>query len=392
MKKIVSVVCAVVLCLCATLSLVACNTQKEEESKVMNVSLNPEVEFILDGENKVVSVNAKNEEGNLVINGTNFTGLDADKAVELYVSVCKETGFIVTGNVKDGENNISISFSGDDAQKYYDEISAKVQSYLSEENIQATLKKGADLTQEYIDSLLAECAPYIDEARLEALSYMEKIEALAESRKETAEMYSQELKNAYYQAKADAFNHAKFEAAKEKAGAIQGAIISGLTTAYDTACETIEKLRAELLVNADSAYQKSLVAFREAKTAYLNYRQYVAENEVDGGATELESLKTALDNAEAALVSAGEAANQGLTTAKAALTSAYNAVVEAIANAGVEINNIIDESETTINSALDTFETSFATTYATAVEGAKSSWNAMKKNLETGYVAAPAAE
>lgn len=383
MKKLMVILLSVCLCV-VSMSFVACSSTKE--SKVMNVSLNPEVEFILDENDKVVSVNALNEEGNLVINGQVFVGKSSEEALELYVSVCKETGFLVTGNVKSGENEISISFSGEDAQKYYNDMKKKAEEIFSEENITATVKQGVAITEAYINDLLEQCAPYVDAAKIEALSYMEKIEMLASSRKETAEMYSQQLKDAYYQAKADAFNHAKFEAVKANVNAITAALINTSTAVYDVACQSLEATRKTLLVDANSPYQLALVAFREAKTAYLNFRNYVAQNSENSDAdlARLESLKTALDNAEQKLVNAGVTANETIDALKTELTAKYDAVVSAITAAGVNINDIVDNSETEINNALTSFETNFAANYESAKTEASNAWNAMKDALSAG--------
>lgn len=383
MKKIMVTLLSVCLCV-VSMSFVACSSTKE--SKVMNVSLNPEVEFILDENDKVVSVNALNEEGNLVINGQVFVGKSSEDALKLYVSVCKETGFLVTGNVKSGENEISISFSGEDAQKYYNDMKKKAEEIFSEENITATVKQGVAITEAYINDLLEQCAPYVDAAKIEALSYMEKVEMLASSRKETAEMYSQQLKDAYYQAKADAFNHAKFEAVKANVNSIVSLSISALTSVYDVACATLETTRKTLLVDETSPYQLALVAFREAKTAYLNFRNYVAQNSENSEAdlNRLESLKSALDNAEQQLISAGVTANETIDALKTDLTAKYDAVVSAITSAGVNINEIVDNSETEINNALTSFETNFAASYESAKTDASNAWNAMKDALSAG--------
>ena len=54
--------------------------KKDEAGKVMNVALNPEVEFVLDANDKVVTVNALNEEGNLVISAAAFENVEGKSA------------------------------------------------------------------------------------------------------------------------------------------------------------------------------------------------------------------------------------------------------------------------------------------------------------------------
>lgn len=80
----------------------------------MNVSLNPKVEFVPNSKDKVVSVNALNEEENIIISSdVESVGVDADTAVKLFVGVSKDTGYLVSGNIQAGDNNIDVSISGD---------------------------------------------------------------------------------------------------------------------------------------------------------------------------------------------------------------------------------------------------------------------------------------
>ena len=117
MKKTVATFCAVLTCATGVCMMGSCGDKTAEAEKtVMNVSLNPSVEFVLDGKNIVVSVNALNEEGNLVVSAENFIGKDMDVAVTLFVEVSKETGFLVSGNALVANNAINVSFSGDAEQ------------------------------------------------------------------------------------------------------------------------------------------------------------------------------------------------------------------------------------------------------------------------------------
>ena len=65
MKKILAIICSALMAFSAAAVFTACG-KNEEAGTVMNLSLNPAVEFILDVNGKVVSVNALNEEGNLI--------------------------------------------------------------------------------------------------------------------------------------------------------------------------------------------------------------------------------------------------------------------------------------------------------------------------------------
>ena len=120
----------------------------EGQKTVMNVCLNPEVEFVLDGNNKVISVNAINEEGNLIISSEAFSkiqGKTAEEAAKLFVQVSKETGYLVQREVQVGENELKISLSGDLelANTLYNSVATQIESYLETVDVQATVQQAA---------------------------------------------------------------------------------------------------------------------------------------------------------------------------------------------------------------------------------------------------------
>lgn len=385
---------ALILCLSIVCPFVfaACGTEKAN-STVMNVSLNPEVEFILDEDNKVVSVNALNEEGNLIINGQVFVGKSSEEAVELFISISKETGFLVSGNVQAGDNQIKLSFSGDSkkVEELYNDIKTKVDEYLEEKNITATLNKVEGLTKEYLQAAVEKCAPYLEEAKIEAMSYQELINELVESRKETAELYSQELKDAYYKAKAEIVNQEKFDYLKSQLNSIQQIAFDAIYEGYNTAKTTLKNTKKSLFVDENSAYQKALATFRTAKTEFLNYKNYVAglaENEITTAISdELTRLENVLKSAETALEDAHTSANDLFKNAEDALDTAYNNIVEYLTGLGNDVNTAIDNIQSDLETALTNFENSFKTTYSKEINKAKTDWNTMKQNLIAGYAA-----
>ena len=381
MKKFISGICLMAMLCTSAAVLSACGG--DDEMQVMNVSLNPEVEFILDENDKVVSVNALNEEGNLIINGQAFVGKNADEALELFVSVSKETGFLVEGNY--GDNQISISLSGDDANKMYDKLKNDLNDYLADQNITATLENAGKLSEEYLKEKVQECMPYLTGEEVEDMDYEELIESLKTSRQETADMLSQQVKDAYYHAKANAINLAKFEYAKSQLNAISAAVLESALSVYKGAVQTIETTRQELLLDEDSQYQQALVALREAKVDYLEYRQYVAsleQNEVTTLITEqLNNYETALQYAETALENMYNTCVQSLNSAETAVTTAYNTLVTTFQNVANNFSELLDDAEENINSDIEDFEATFNTTYEEYKAQAKAKLDTMKGQL-----------
>ena len=389
MKKLVAILSSALFLATSVGALAGCKDKDGADNKtVMNISLNPSVEFILDSENKVVSVNALNEEGNLIIGAEAFVGKDAEEATQLFVKVSHETGFLVEGNATVADNAISISLSGNEeaATKLYDEIKAQVNTYLSAENITAQVEKVAAITEEQLEKLVAECAPYMEEAEVKALEYMELVETLYESRKETAELYSQELKNAYYEAKAFVLEQSELETLKSKVTGLAQIGLDAAYKVYGEAVKGIESLRMQMLVNEDSPYQVALKQFREAKVTYLNYREEVATMEqtevTEDVLALLNSYQKVVDSTEEALLGAGKTANTALDTAKAQVKTAYETVVGLIETASVKANDYLSEISTQQQTAKEQFFTDFETNYAAAIASAKNDWSAMKAELQ----------
>ena len=392
MKKSTALFAMALTAMVGATSFASCNLmqgQQEgaEQKTVMNVSLNPQVEFVLDKDNKVLSVNALNEEGNLVISAAafeNVEGKTAEEAANLFVQVSKETGYLVEGGAELGDNKIDISISGDtkQAETLFNSVKTKVDEYLTQENVTAQIAQAAAITEEQLKALVEECAPYVETAQME---YAELVDTLVESRKETAEFYSQELKNAYYEAKAFAMEQAELETLKAHLNSVQQIVFDGMSSAYTMAVDMIESTRMTVLVNENSIYQLALKAFREAKIDYLNYRkQIVTENvEIDVQVTaNLENLQTLVDNAEAALIKAGEDAIATLDNLKTAVTENYNKLVALLEEQAVKANEHLEEISVKQKEKQTAFFTQFESTYAQAITAAENNWAAMKTELE----------
>ena len=388
MKKIISCFCMILLLCSCLVCFNGCGKDENQQTTVMNVSLNPEVEFILDKNNKVLSVNALNEEGNIIIESQTFTGLDANEAVKLFVNVSKETGFVVTGNVKSGENEINISFSGDTKQvdKIYKDINSKLNTFLTDAKV--SVKKAKNITTDYLKEQVKECMPQLSEDTINNMSYEELLNTLITSRNETKNLYSESLKKAYYSAKKVAFEKAKLEFLKTKANDIQKVVIDSAEKIYNLAITTLNTTRENLLLSDKSLYQLALKDVNKAKVNYVNYRNYIAGLDTEISASMqalLDNYKLALDTAESNLKTTFVQANKQLDAAEKDLNSAYNKAIESITNSGLKVNDYLNEMSKSATKSLENFTQSFETQYKNFVDNSKDNVEKLKKELEKGY-------
>ncbi len=376
MKRIVALFLAALM-LISTAALLSSCGKKDPEKTVMQISLNPELELVLDEKGVVVTVNALNEEGNIIASTATLVGKSAEEAAALTVSLSEEMGFIAKGET----NDISISFSGnaDAAKKLYKSVKGEIERTLTAENITATVKQASAISKAGLKILLAECAPEVDTSDM---SYTELVDALIVARAETAEIYSQELKKVYYESKLFALEQAEVEVILEHLNTLEKAALEAANATYVGTMETLEALRKSLLIDENSPYQVALREFRAAKVEYLNYRREVAEME-EGEITatttaQLTEYETALNTAETALVAAGEAANLQITATKATLSTAYNALIALVS---LKASTYSTEIAAERIVALSEFNAAFASEYAAALEAAENDWVSMKLAL-----------
>lgn len=368
-KKIISTLCATTMLLAGGLTLTACNNDKTE-AKVMNVSLNPEVEFVLDKDNKVLSVNALNNEGNIIISGdAEFVGKDANEAVKLFVSISKDNGYLVSGSVTAEDNKLEVQISGEqtkEIEKLYNSVKSSIEAKMQELDITGTVEELKKLTQEDLQKVVEECAPYLDKAKIEAMKYDALIEEIKQSRKETKDYYSQELKEIYYQAKTEALRLAQLEKIKANADMVQKTILNTLESTYTTAMNSLEMVRKSTFLDENSPYQLVVKAFNEAKADYLKKRKEISEMDstliTDEMRAELTRLDGIVDGAEDELTRAYSSAMTALDTAQTTLNTAYSEIVKYITET---MGKSLDIASANLTEAITTFTTEFESDYAT---------------------------
>ncbi len=106
----------VVLGITLLLGLAACTESQQVEVEAaelyVSVEINPAIEFIVDEEDIVISYNLLNEDAAVICVDVDFVGMNIDDAVELFVQLATEAGFI---DVDAEDNEVLITVLGDDA-------------------------------------------------------------------------------------------------------------------------------------------------------------------------------------------------------------------------------------------------------------------------------------
>ncbi len=97
--------CAIALSAALALSLAsACGKTGDEAATYVGIDVNPSVSLILDGDGKVLSVAAENEDAQVLLYGEDLTGLTAGEAAEKIAELSVELGYL-------NENNTGVNIT-----------------------------------------------------------------------------------------------------------------------------------------------------------------------------------------------------------------------------------------------------------------------------------------
>lgn len=399
------------LCLCLligmALPLASCKksepTPPEGTYTRMTVDINPSVEFMVDDQNKVVSVTALNDDGSILIAGEAFVGKTPEEATRMVVSLATDAGYLVKGEIHventDESQKVEISVSGnsDYAKELAKNVKSDVEKYLKDNKITATVESVKAKTLDEMRKVVIEDGLFTED-EVKDMTEEQLYKALAAGRIETAQLLTAEMREAYYRAKDYKISFVEKQATADiisGMGATYRALMSGYSAAlaaYSTSIDKLDALRYSLLVDPESAYQKALASLRDAKEDLLKEKKLIFSVK-DGDKTYVEisaSFKLSEETYNKALKAvedAGAAANKAMETAIAALReieTQLKALEEKLrenedisAKLTAEAQNLED----TLNKAKDNFFAEFEAAHKSDIEKAEADLEAKKQEL-----------
>ena len=399
------------LCLCLligmALPLASCKksepTPPEGTYTRMTVDINPSVEFMVDDQNKVVSVTALNDDGSILIAGEAFVGKTPEEATRMVVSLATDAGYLVKGEIHventDESQKVEISVSGnsDYAKELAKNVKSDVEKHLKDNKITATVESVKAKTLDEMRKVVIEDGLFTED-EVKDMTEEQLYKALAAGRIETAQLLTAEMREAYYRAKDYKISFVEKQATADiisGMGATYKVLMSGYSTAlaaYSTSIDTLDELRYSLLVDPESAYQKALASLRDAKEDLLKEKKLVFSVK-DGDKTYAEisaSFKLSEETYNKALKAvedAGAAANKAMETAIAALRE-IEAQLKALEEKLRENEDIsakltaeAQNLEDTLNKAKDNFFAEFEAAHKSDIEKAEADLEAKKQEL-----------
>lgn len=248
---------AIVLIVAALLIIFRGNDK--EVKAVMECDLNPNIQLLLNANDKVVGVNALNEDGEALVVNVDFVGLSADEAGKLFVEVSSQAGKfnLNSTNSADGKKvEFTIQCENEaDYDKLKDKVVQTVNKYFDENGIiaGAVANISTDLT-EALSSIQIKASEYAEMTEAEML-------ALLQERSENLKDVSLELRSDLLNGMDNLYNtilaaaEQAFEFAKESVKSAEQALNEApeiLKETYQTALDQAKKV----LANAEKEFDR----------------------------------------------------------------------------------------------------------------------------------------
>ncbi|MBQ5612511.1 MAG: hypothetical protein IIU88_02230 [Clostridia bacterium] len=386
----------------SAISFTSCSTAKPEEGSVtrMTVDINPSVEFMIDDENKVISVTALNDDGSILIVGEAFVGKTPEQAIEMMISLASDTGYLVQGNVDASENTVKISVSGNSkyAEQLQKTLAKKASDALQALDIHGTVEKVEALKIDALRQMALASSLYTEE-EINAMDEQQLYKVISAGRIETALLLTEEMRDAYYSAKEYKISFAEREETakiiKELGGlySLTHSAYKAALDVYSTAITELDQFRYNMLVSPESEYQKSLSKLREAKVELLKQKNYTASLEVNGEeyASATATLQLTEENYNkmlAAYEKVGADLNASLEALIAKLRQAEAALIELEStvfdeNVEAKLTEKAAEIEASMNAAKDGFFAEFESAHAEDIEAIEQALLAKKQQLQS---------
>ena len=366
----------------------------------MTVDINPSVEFMIDDQNKIVSVTALNDDGSILIVGEAFVGKTPEEAVEMMVTLASDMGYLVQGNAEVAENTVKISISGDSkyAEQLQKSIADKADETLKALDINGKVEKVEALKIEALRQMALSTSLYTEE-EIGAMDEGQLYKVISAGRIETALLLTEEMRDAYYSAKEYKISFAERE---ETARIIKelGGLYNLTHTAYkaaldiySTAITELDDFRYEMLVSPESEYQKSLTKLREAKVELLKQKNYTASLDINGeeyaaATVTLQLSEENYDKMLAAYEKVGADLNTALETLISKLRQAETKLIELEdtlfdENIEAKLQEKAVEIEANLNAAKDSFFAEFESAHAEDIATLEQSLLAKKQELKS---------
>lgn len=378
-------------------------------NSVVKMKLNPEITFVVDEDNKVVTATGENQEGQMIVVGEQLEGKDLNEAIKIVLTIENETGYLISGNATINDNNISISISTDDekALEYLKEsISNTIDSVCDQLNV---VKNHIEYeTSQYLNELKQEILKNnteLTEQEVNEMSFEEVYQIIKINYEQQAKLCSIELASLYNQAKEYEFKIAESDFTIkmiEELNPIQASLFDGIFKLRDIAVDNlkqgidnIQEVRYNYFIKEDSQYNLANQKLLEYKAEVIKHKNELA-NISDVESDEYKAIYELLQKQENLLVEASESLENARVSAEEFLTNMEENIIELIDKVNhytnqivsalsidleTELTNKAEELDAFLNETKTTLFATFEQKYAQDIQNSKEELIAYKNEL-----------
>ena len=307
MKKSVvilsGVACVAIVAGVTTAIVLNSSSNNEKEAKVaslVTMDLNPSVSFLVDSNNKVVSVKGENNEGKMIIAGEKIEGKDLNEAIEIVLKVETETGYLVSGNARIEDNKLSFSITTDDEkikESIQNTINTTVSRVCDDLHVNETIAYVESISRANLEKIALKCDPTLTEDDVKKMTYEQLFNVVKIYNIETAEIYSEELEELYNQVKEYDIKFAESEFTKD--------VISGMGKLYEIymigydavlqglqgSIDYLNEVKYNNFIKDGCDYQNASNKLASAKEDLIKYKNQVANADVNDKETQDEIIE-----------------------------------------------------------------------------------------------------
>lgn len=276
LKIATSLACVFLLVLCSIFIFSKNDSIKYEA--IIQIDVNPSVEFVVDDNDKVLSIKGLNDDGKLIITDEEFEGLALNDAINKLLNLEEKTNFLSKTN-----NNVKVTLTTEN--KDVEEIlTNKMNKALkkAQDNLSIDIKimynenKSIKELKNYVNNI-----EFIK--NVEDLQYNELIEIVRKYHEEVRLFDSIELENLYLEAKIDYFEELKEDKINELVNELDDSYLEQKNN-YNELYNLIKEVHIELqntyedqYVKIDSPYKQALKNLEEVKEQITIQEKVVEE-------------------------------------------------------------------------------------------------------------------
>ncbi len=385
---------------------------EDDNVHLIELNVNPSIQFTVDDENKVLSVYGANDEGKMLINGEVFVGKDLDEAIELVIKLETEYGYLISGNIEASENTITVSVSSDiDAvvNGIKEDVNAAVSAACEKYNVKKVIETANGHTLESLRTLALELDPTLTEEQVSEMGYQELLLVVENYHLEVVEYASVKLEELYQKIKNQKIEFAKTEAANEFIQKVDNSyrtIKEQYLNLYNQIEEYVNTINTRLseayndyFLNPESDYQKALTDLEALKAEIAAIDQKLSSEETN----ELDKLllkgqKQTLEVSYSSAKLILESAETFAETAINAVSTSLNAVVANLQQLNeqlpTEIRTSMEEAmvkvENDLNANKDQLMNDFEAEYSDIIQQVKTCVENRKAEIKNVLAGTPA--